>query len=71
MTHLTWFSTPLKNLHPHVNPHHKHPNLQWNPKAPTKDGPSIVGPPPHVQNLIHVGPSRPPNLAGVDLDSNF
>jgi len=33
-----------------------------------KNGPSIVGPPPHVQNHVHANPSRPPNP--IALDSN-
>jgi hypothetical protein len=35
----------------------------------SKDGPTLVGPPPHVQNQSHVGFSRPLNDP-ITIDSN-
>jgi hypothetical protein len=36
-----------------------------------RNEPSIFGPPPLVQNHVHVGPNRTPNPIVLDLDSIY
>jgi hypothetical protein len=51
---------PIRNLSeelaPSRHPHHKRPNLWWMPRFLMRDGPSLIGLPPHVWNPTHIGP---------------